>query len=98
MSNLSCTAIVYVTRFSSIFFKQVTGSPQLSTIARTLTSRRMLVMTVTPFPENEERVGFPWQIYQLATHKGIVTKKTFTLFLLLETYKVSCFWKTGQKT
>jgi len=29
----------------------------------------VFVMTVTPFPENEERVGFPWQIYQLATQK-----------------------------
>lgn len=32
-------------------------------------SNSLFVFTVTPHPENEERVGFPWQIRQLSTHR-----------------------------
>lgn len=32
-------------------------------------SNSLFIFTVTPYPENKESVGFPWQIRQLSTHR-----------------------------
>jgi len=35
----------------------------------TKVSNSLFIFTVTPYSKNEERVGFPWQICQLSTHR-----------------------------